>query len=124
MKTTRLLLLAAVASLAAGAASAQRTYPPVVDMPIGAQTGRLDAHPATPLPPTAAQPAARDAAAVTYPDVAVPAGEKSPYLSDNVSGPTALAQVVKSEPVPDTPANRGLYRPLSRTGQRSAPAGN
>jgi hypothetical protein len=123
MKTTP-LLLAAAASLVAGGASAQRTYPPVVDMPIGAQTGRIDAHRATPLPPTAAQPTARDAAAMTYPSVAVPAGEKSPYLSDNVSGPTAMAPIVKSEPVPDTPSNRTLYRPLSLTGQRSAPAGN
>jgi hypothetical protein len=123
MKTTS-LLLAAAASLIASAASAQRTYPPVVDMPLGAQTGRVDAHPATTLPPAAAQPAARDAAAVTYPAVAVPAGEKSPYLSDNVSGPTSTAQVVKSEPVPDTPGNRSLYRPLSRTGQRTAAAGN
>ena len=124
MKTTRLLLLAATASLIAGAASAQRTWPPTVDMPIGAQIGRVEAHPATPLPSTAAQPTARDAAAVTYPDVAVPAGEKSPYLSDNISGPTALAPVVKSQPSPDTPKTRKLYPPLSRAGQRTAPAGN
>jgi hypothetical protein len=124
MKTTRLLFLTAAASLIAGAASGQRTWPPVVDMPIGAQTGRFEAHPATALPSTAAQPTARDAAAVTYPDVAVPAGEKSPYLSDNVSGPTALAPVVKSLPAPDTPESRRLYPPLSRAGQRTAPAGN
>ena len=119
---TRVLLLGAAVSLIAGVASAQRTYPPTVDMPIGAQIGRVDAHPVTNLP--AAQPSARDAAAVTYPTQAVPAGDRSPYLSDNVSGPTAIAPVVKSEPVPDTPGNRTLYRPLSRSGTRTAPAGN
>jgi hypothetical protein len=121
---TRYFLLGAAASLIAGAACAQRTYPPVVDMPIGAQTGRIEAQRATPLPPVAAQPSAREAAAVIYPAQAVPAGDRSPYLSDNVSGPTSMAPVVKSEPVPDTPGNRTLYRPLSRSGQRTAAAGN
>jgi hypothetical protein len=117
------MLFGAAASLIAGAATAQRTYPPVVDMPLGAQTGRFEAQRATPLPTTAVQPTARDAA-VTYPSVAVPAGDRSPYLSDNVSGPTSQAPIVKSEPVPDTPGNRTLYRPLSRAGQRTAAAGN
>ncbi|HZZ88116.1 MAG TPA: hypothetical protein VFE13_07245 [Caulobacteraceae bacterium] len=34
-------------------------------------------------------------------------------------------QVIASQPVPDTPANRAAYgKPLSRAGKRTAPAGN
>ena len=35
------------------------------------------------------------------------------------------AQVIASQPVPDTPANRAAYgQPLSRAGKRTAPRGN
>jgi hypothetical protein len=34
-------------------------------------------------------------------------------------------QVIASQPVPDTPANRAQYgKPMSRAGKRTAPAGN
>ena len=121
----RTVTIAAAVSLAATAALAQQTNPPHVDMPIGAQLNRIDTKVAGPKPITAPTPTARDVSAgVTYPGVAVVAGDRSPYLSDNVSGPTAQAQIVKSSPVPDTPAARQLYKPLSRAGQRSAAASN
>jgi hypothetical protein len=120
----RIASLTAVLSLAATAALAQQTNPPHVDMPLGAQLNRIDTGVVGLKPLTAPTPTERDTAAVTYPNVAVVAGHASPYLSDNVSGPTADAPIVKSSPVPDTPAARQLYKPLSRTGQRSAPASN
>jgi hypothetical protein len=124
--TLRPLLLGAAASLCAGAALAQQTSPPHVDMPVAAQLNAVQTGPVSnpKLEPVAAPtPTAADVG-VTYPAQAVPAGDRSPYLSDNVSGPTADAVVVKSAPVPDTPSSRQLYRPLSRAGQRSAPASN
>ena len=122
MKTA---MLTAALSLAATAALAQQTNPPHVDMPIGAQLNRVDTQVLGLKPVTAPTPAARDTSAgVTYPAFAVVAGDHSPYLSDNTSGPTAQARIVKSSPVPDTPASRQLYKPLSRAGQRSAAASN
>ena len=124
--TLRPLILGAALGLAAGAALAQQTNPPHVDMPVAAQLNRVQTGPVSnpKLEPVAAPtPAAADVG-VTYPAQAVVSGERSPYLSDNVSGPTAGAVVVKSEPVPDTPAARQLYKPLSRAGQRTAPASN
>ena len=122
MKTA---VLTAALSLAATAALAQQTNPPHVDMPIGAQLNRIDTQALGLKPVTAPTPTARDTSAgVTYPAFAVVAGDHSPYLSDNTSGPTAGALIVKSSPVPDTPASRQLYKPLSRAGQRSAAASN
>ena len=118
-------IFTAALSLAATAALAQQTNPPHVDMPISAQLNRVDTQVVGPKPMTAPTPTARDTSAgVTYPGVAVVSGDHSPYLSDNVSGPTAQAQIVKSSPVPDTPAARQLYKPLSRAGQRSTAASN
>jgi len=43
----------------------------------------------------------------------------------NTSATTTSDQVIASQPVPDTPANRAKYgRPLSRAGKRTAPVGN
>jgi hypothetical protein len=43
----------------------------------------------------------------------------------NTSATTTSDQVIASQPVPDTPANRAKYgKPLSRAGKRTAPAGN
>lgn len=95
-------------SLLAGAALAQQTNPPVVDMPIGAQTGKL-APKAEGVPAVAQQPRGAPTAAV---------------LPDTVSGPTAGVQVITNGPAPDTAANRKLYQPTSRAGQRSAPKGD
>jgi hypothetical protein len=116
--------LAAGLSLAATAALAQQTKPPHVDMPISAQLNRLDTQALGVRPLSAPIPTERNAVAVTYPEAAVVAGDRSPYLSDNVSGPTAGAIEVKSRPVPDTPDNRRLYKPLSRAGQKTAAAAN
>ena len=117
----RILLATAAAGLLATAAYAQKTDPPHVDMPIGAQLNRVDTQAPAPRPVSAPTPTPRNVS-VTYPDHAVVAGDASPYLSDNTSGPTADALVVKSSPVPDTADARKLYRPLSRAGQRTAPA--
>jgi hypothetical protein len=119
---TRNLLLGAAASLLAGGAFAQQTNPPVVDMPIGAQTGKLVPK-AEGAPAVAPQPTGAPTSAV-LPDIASKPGETTPYVSDAVSGPTAGAQVITNGPVPDTAANRRMYRPMSRAGQRTAPAGN
>jgi hypothetical protein len=119
------LILASALSLAATAALAQQTNPPHVDMPVGAQLNRIDTKVEGLRPLSAPVPTARDTSAgVIYPSVAVVAGDKSPYLSDNVSGPTAQAVVVKSSPVPDTAAARQLYKPLSRAGQRTPAVSN
>src|SRR3954469_7815071 len=105
----RTLVVTAAISLAATATLAQQTNPPHVDMPVGAQLNRIDTKVEGLRPMTAPTPTARDTSAgVTYPSVAVVSGDRSPYLSDNVSGPTAQAMVVKSSPVPDTPAARQL----------------
>lgn len=121
MRTT--MLLAAAASLSAGAALAQATNPPHVDMPVKALTGQLA--PTVESAPTPGRAnTAVTAPGVTYPDVATVNGEGTPYRSDNVSGPTSMAKVVTSKPVPDTAATRSLYRPLSRAGQRTAAAGD
>jgi hypothetical protein len=43
----------------------------------------------------------------------------------NTSATATSDQVIASQPVPDTPANRAKYgKPLSRAGKRTAPAGN
>jgi hypothetical protein len=121
----KIMILAASLSLAATAALAQQTNPPHVDMPIGAQLGRIDTKVEGLKPMTAPTPTARDTSAgVTYPSQAVVSGDKSPYLSDSISGPTAQALIVKSSPVPDTPEARTLYKPLSRAGQKTAAASN
>lgn len=119
---TRNLILGAAASLLAGAAFAQQTNPPVVDMPIGAQTGKLVPK-AEGVPAVAAQPTGAPTSAV-LPDIASKPGETTPYVSDAVSGPTAGAQLITNGPVPDTAANRKLYQPMSRAGQRTAARGN
>ncbi len=126
--TFRPLIVGAALSLCAGAAFAQQTNPPHVDMPVAAQLNSIQTGPVSnpkrePIATTAPVPTAADVG-VTYPAQAVVAGDRSPYLSDNVSGPTAQAEVVKSAPVPDTPESRQLYRPLSRAGQRTAAAAN
>ena len=121
--TTRALLFGASVSLIGSIALAQATNPPHVDMPIEAQKGKVETGVVSP-PPKAPQPKEGGANAVTYPSVAVPAGNTSPYLSDNVSGPTASVAIVKSEPSPDTPESRRQYPPLSGAGQRSAATGN
>jgi hypothetical protein len=118
------LVLSAALSLAATSVMAQETNPPH-HMPIGAQLNRIDTKVEGLRPMIAPVPTARDTSAgVTYPGVAVVSGDHSPYLSDNVSGPTAQALIVKSSPVPDTPAARALYKPLSRGGQRTPAASN
>ena len=94
--TPRTVFLGAALSLAAGAALAQQTNPPHVDMPVAAQLNSIQTGPVSNPkrePVAAPTPTAADVG-VTYPAQAVPAGDRSPYLSDNVSGPTAAAAKV------------------------------
>ncbi|CAN5153470.1 hypothetical protein BH11PSE2_BH11PSE2_05050 [soil metagenome] len=111
----RSVTLAAAASLVAGAAFAQVTSPPHVDMPVAAYTGKLDPVD-SPVPPAAP-------AAATV-DLSIARGEGTPYVADAVSGPAAQPTVTASAPVPDTAGNRKKYRPLSRGGAATRAAGN
>jgi hypothetical protein len=119
----RTAIVAVSMCLAAGAAFAQQTNPPVVDMPIGAQLGRLTPMPET-LPPAQAEQPKSGPAAVTVTDIAFGHGNDSPYLADPLAVSNAGAVVVAGTPVADTPQTRRMYRPLSRAGRISAPAGN
>jgi hypothetical protein len=67
-------------------------------------------------------PATADTGTATTPaDMAAPTGAAS-NTSATVSGGT---EVVASQPVPDTPANRKAFgSPLSRAGKMTRPAGN
>jgi hypothetical protein len=63
---------------------------------------------------------------------AAPADQAPPPAASTASGTETSAvvngqtvQVITSQPVPDTRANRAQYgQPLSRAGRRTAPAGN
>lgn len=68
---------------------------------------------------TAAPPAPPEPAVVAAPPA-------PPTASDPPPQPARVATItVTNGPVPDTPENRAKYgRPMSRTGQISAPAGN
>jgi hypothetical protein len=53
------------------------------------------------------------------------AGGAAANTSANVTTDANGTQVIASQPVPDTPANRKAYgKPLSMTGKRTPPAGN
>ncbi len=70
-----------------------------------------------------------DNAAQSPPPTTAPADMNAPTgaaanTSATVDATTGV-QVIASQPVPDTPANRAAYgQPLSRAGKRTAPAGN
>ena len=120
MHSKILFAAAAAGSLVAGAAYAQRTYPPHVDMPIGAQIGAVQpggaevgetvADKAAPEVVVAATPSQANAAATTPEPVRL--------------GQSTSPELVTNGPVRDTPATRRLYPPLSRAGKLTAPAGN
>lgn len=61
--------------------------------------------------------------ALNVPRILTANGEANVATSTNVSARADMGPMF-SKPVPDTPANRALYAPLSRAGRASAPAGN
>lgn len=134
-----LIISAAVSGLSAGAALAQQTPDKHVDMPIDAQTGKAvrDAFATPPSPASLGQvnhddslaapaPAAGDAAVeVSATELSVFNKPETPYVTDSVSGPTAVENlVITNGPVADTPENRLKYRPLSAAGRRTLARGN
>lgn len=118
MSLIRYALVAAAASMLAGAAVAQATSSGSTDnMPSasGPQTGtdQMNA-PAEQNPP----PAAADTSGPPTAQTAV--GTETSAVVNGQS-----VQVVSSQPVPDTPENRAKYgQPLSRAGKRTKPIGN
>jgi hypothetical protein len=119
---TRTLTAAAVLGLAATGAYAQQTKDKHVDMPIEAQTGKAAAQALN----EPAAPSAADAAnEVATTELSIFNKPETPYVADNVSGPTAGGEVlITMAPVPDDAETRSKYRPLSNAGRRSPAAGN
>lgn len=78
-------------------------------------------------PPQSSMPADQGAAPM---DQAAPADANAPAAPTAGANASATVdssgtQVIASQPVPDTRANRAAYgQPLSRAGKRTAPAGN
>lgn len=112
MHAKTLFAVAAVAaSLLATAAYAQQTSPPHVDMPLDAQKSTVQS---TEFPAgtivVAPVPVAEDAAAN--------------IARAQAAGIPVRVELVTNGPVPDTPATRSQYPPLSNAGKRTAPAGN
>lgn len=113
----------ACAALAAGAAGAQQTFPPHVDMPVGALFGSVQpanndgstvASNAIPeLQPQAARTAEALDVAAQVADPAIPRADADPQ-----------ARAIVNLPVFDTPETRRLYPPLSRAGRATLPLGN
>ena len=113
--TLRMITLAPVAALAAGAANAQTQAP-------AGQAPPSDA--ASPVPPSGALAQASPAPSDTQAPPAV-----LPASSSTLGDPAALKAgdtgVVSNGPVPDTPDNRAKYgKPDSSTGKRTQPTGN
>jgi hypothetical protein len=118
-------LIAAAALFAATGAYAQKTYPPHVDMPAGAELGST-------------QPANNDGTTVASNAIPELLEKASPKVLEQYSttAPTATGvpvsgrvaepppMVTTNGPVFDTPETRKLYPPLSRAGRRTAAAGN
>jgi hypothetical protein len=92
------------------------------DMNAGGSMNGQSAAPATP-DTTAGAPASPDASGSSNMNAA-PTGAAA-NTSANVTTDANGTQVIASQPVPDTPANRKAYgSPLSMTGKRTAPVGN
>ena len=115
----------------AGDSSMQQPQTPPTGNPPG-PTGSSDMNSG---PSTAAPPASTDTAGPAgvsgSPDMsqqpnagAAPTGAAA-NTSATVTTDANGTQVIASQPVPDTPANRKAYgKPLSMTGKRTPPAGN
>ena len=121
MPLVRYALIATAACLLGGAAYAQTTPD---------QT-------APPADQSAAPPAASTDMNAAPPANAGPAPDAMPSAGASTAAPTGAAantsatvdangnQVIASQPVPDTPANRAAYgSPLSHAGKHTAPKGN
>ncbi|HEY1752099.1 MAG TPA: hypothetical protein VGG29_12620 [Caulobacteraceae bacterium] len=110
MPLVRSALIATAACLIGAAAYAQTTTGDTTP-PAGDTTQSM------PQTPDNSQVAAPQ----TSPDMSAQTG-----TSVNTSATaTGGNEVIASQPVPDTPANRAKYgKPLSRAGKRTAPAGN
>jgi len=73
-------------------------------------------------PPQSSMPADQGAAPA---DQAAPPAAPTEGANASATVDSSGAQVIASQPVPDTKANRAAYgQPLSRAGKRTAPAGN
>jgi hypothetical protein len=73
-------------------------------------------------PPQSSMPADQGAAPA---DQAAPPAAPTEGANASATVDSSGTQVIASQPVPDTKANRAAYgQPLSRAGKRTAPAGN
>jgi hypothetical protein len=124
MPFVRSALIATAACLIGGAAFAQPTAtdqtPPPADQSAAppASSSDMNAAPATPATPA---PAATPSAA-PMPDGAAQTGAAA---NTSATVDASGNQVIASQPVPDTPANRAAYgQPLSHAGKHTAPKGN
>ncbi len=57
-------------------------------------------------------------------DSTPPAATAAPSATDAGTPVSATVQTVTNGPVPDTPATRAMYKPLSHAGRHTKPAGN
>jgi hypothetical protein len=105
-------------------AAPDNTAPPAA--PDTSAAPSTDATPSAPTASTSQAPAtsgAMDAAPNTSaPDTSAPVGTPA---NTSTTVDASGNQVIASQPVPDTKANRAAYgQPLSRAGKHTAPAGN
>jgi len=101
----KILITAAAAGLLSTAAYAQQTQTP-------------QPAPAAPADQTLITPAPADTSVNTN------ASTTAPLATAETIQLATRTELVTNGPVPDTPATRSLYPPMSRAGKRTAPAGN
>jgi hypothetical protein len=115
MPLVRSALIATAACLIGGAAFAQ---PTTTDQTPPATSSDMNAAPAAPATPA---PDATPNAAPMPDNTAQTGAAANTSATVDASG----NQVIASQPVPDTPANRAAYgAPLSHAGKHTAPKGN
>ena len=110
MKTTPMLAATALLTLLAAPAFAQSA--PMDTTPNPA----VNATPTNSTPPAPPATMAPMAPSASGPDAAMPASATVPA--------DVTVQTVTNGPVPDTPAMRAKYKPLSHAGRATKPAGN
>jgi len=124
MPLVRSALIATAACLFGAAAYAQPATTDQPAAPPAAASSDMNQAPSTAAPPADAAPAPDTAPSTS----AGPAPATAPVGSAANTSTTVGAngtEVIASQPVPDTPANRAAFgAPLSHAGKHTAPKGN
>ena len=129
MPLVRSALIATAACLLGAAAYAQptttdQTSPPA-DQSAAPPADQSAAPPAASSDMNAAPPAAAGQAPDAMPSAGAAAAPTGAAANTSATVDASGNQVIASQPVPDTPANRAAYgAPLSHAGKHTAPKGN